>query len=188
MSDTDFDGMLGNSNGQPSIIETSKARVQAISHAIGCFIADKGWNNVTKKNFPNGGVAFALGVQVEKVSLKAYVTIHESPLAVTCNATLPMRCAPEYSLIVDEFITERNYDKLIGCFKRDTDGAVEYEYSFFVANAFSIDDFEKYLNFCLIEAANAYPDISKLCVGRLSKAKMAALEEKLATLAEALKN
>ncbi|MDR1643464.1 MAG: hypothetical protein LBC41_14225 [Clostridiales bacterium] len=178
---------MSESNALEIYSETPKDRVQAIAAEIGKYFDDNGWTTVTRKECANGAIAFYFNMSVKSVPLRIDVDIAESPMVVRFNVTLPTLCASEYALLVDEFITEFNYDQRYGALKHDiNDGTLAYEYNVSVAHTFDIDDFDTYFNVCLYSAANAYWDVSRLCVGRLSKAKLAELTEKLTEMTQTL--
>jgi hypothetical protein len=163
------------------------AKFQMVQNEVSGFMRDKGWTSITKSERPNGSVIFSLNLHVDKVGYKISVTIAKDPIVITICSALPCFCSPEYSLLVDEYIADYNIRVRIGALKHDSaDGAVEFEYAFPVFSSFKIDDFKSYLDICIYAAADVYPNVSKLCVGRVSEAKMNAIAEKIAVLTSAL--
>ncbi|MDR1643462.1 MAG: hypothetical protein LBT59_27525 [Clostridiales bacterium] len=167
--------------------ETLKAKVLGIALEISNHFESHNWTNISRKETPYGSIVFRFYMNVKKVPLTIDTFVTEVPLTVKILVTLPTVCSPEYSIIVDSYITEYNYGKRYGSLNHDKrDGALEYEYNYSVAHSFNADDFDTYFNACVFSAANAYPEISKLCVGRLSKAKLDDVNNKVATLVNAL--
>jgi hypothetical protein len=182
MPDTDFEA--------PGLSSTSSAppRVQEISSEISGFIAKNGWKRVDKTEF-EGSVGLRLYLDVRNVLIDVTIIVNNDPLYIAFYARLPMRCQPEYELLVDDYLSEYNYGQSIGVMQRNKhDGTLEYQFTFSVAHSFFIEDFELYFNSCLYSAAIAYPEVSKLCAGRLTRAQLAEVKLKLQELTRALDN
>ncbi|MDR1643463.1 MAG: hypothetical protein LBT59_27530 [Clostridiales bacterium] len=178
MSDVNFDGL-------PKIKETPKARVQAISYAINQYLSEMHLTSIVRTKFDDGTVLISASIHASDMSLQVDTYVAENPLSIRITVLLPVTCFPQYSLLVDEYITNFNYNKRFGVLKR-LDRAVEYEHTFCGTRTFSIYDYGLYLIACLYSATEASPELAKICVGKFSKAKIAESFDKISTLINAL--
>jgi hypothetical protein len=160
--------------------------VEEIAEKLEAFMEDNDWKSFSKTTYPDGTVYYTVYMNVDKVSLRAAVQISDDPLAMRIIASLPLVCPEEYRLIVDQYIVNFNSIKRYGGLLRH-DGSIDYSYAFSVAEGFNADAFQRYFIACLYSAAEAYPELSKLAVGKLSRKKTAECLEKLNALIIALK-
>ncbi|MDR1643465.1 MAG: hypothetical protein LBT59_27540 [Clostridiales bacterium] len=168
-------------------INDTYTRFQAIARAVNDYMVGNGWRSVSRSERSNGSINFELTMNVEKMAFRTSIFVGRDPLYIRYTVTLPIVCSPEYSLIVDDYIATYNYNLRIGSLKHDSsDGALEFEFAYATDNVFNISDFDSYFDICLLSAAKVYPDISKLCVGRMSQSQMNAIMEKLTLLSSAL--
>jgi hypothetical protein len=199
MAEYDFDHIMSEMNGFEGKEEdeeegalvvsgNSRSKVEEISDKLERFMANERWKSVSKIAHKDGDVSYNVIFNVNKLSLRSTIIIESAPESIRIMVTLPAICLPEYSLIMDEFVAEFNYTKRYGALQHDArDGSIEYAYTFSFSEGFSVKEFRKYFDSCLFTAAEACPEVAKLSVGRLSKNKLAELNNKLNVLVLALR-
>jgi hypothetical protein len=192
MSEFDFDHIMSeiSSVTENAIMRRTSGIIETdeIIERFEAYMSREGWKSVSKNVDEDGDITYEANFSVEGLILRGRVILESAGQTMGIMVILPTNCACEYSLIMDEYVASFNYSKKFGSLQHDArDGAVEYSYSYLYLDGFNINVFDKYFNYCLSTAVEAYPDVAKLCVGRLSRRQLAALNEKLNRLVNALK-
>jgi hypothetical protein len=161
--------------------------VAEVELALDSYMIENEWPAVSKTSYPDGNIYYTVYMNISNVSLHTALFISDKSLSLRFIVTLPTVCSPEYWLILDDYIVDFNYNRRFGCLRR-YEGTVDYVYSFSLSGGFNEEHFQRYLIACIFSAVEAYPEISKLSVGKLTRKKSAELVEKLRVLVEALKD
>jgi hypothetical protein len=160
--------------------------VAEVEGALDSYLIENDWPAVSKTHCPDGNIYYNVYMNISNVSLHTAMLISDKSLSLQIIVTLPTVCSPQYWLILDDFIVNFNYSRRFGGLRR-SQGTVDYVYSFSVSGGFNEEHFQRYLAVCIFSAVEAYPEIAKLSVGKLSRKKSEELVEKLRVLVEALK-
>ncbi len=161
--------------------------IAGISDQVEAFFRKKDWKYDAHDYDSDGDRLFTLSFNVEFCSLRVRVLLEQELRVIRIEAILPVKCESLYDYLVCKAIVKDNYSKRFGALHYDErDGEVSYRYSYLVRHAFHEDEFERYFRAVIGSADDAYPLVSKLCVGKLKRKELNDVLEHINALVEDL--
>jgi hypothetical protein len=156
-----------------------------MTQEIESLLQENGWDHYSKKPFNDESICIIIRSTVTKVDLTCTIVV--SDLALRILVHLPVVFSPEFIPLVDEYIVNANFALRYGAWGRDaSDNEVRFKLAYSVGEEFDKEAFKGYLLFSLFKAADAYPEMVRLSVGKLSRDKLEKAIEKYTALLNAL--